>query len=121
MSTDKKVLLVLRSTPYGSSLARSGIDAGLAAAAFEQSVSLLFLGAGVLQLVPGQNGRALGVRDLGKLLASLPLYDIDRIYADAAAAERFGVDLTTASVSVTPVDVTEMRDLLDASDTVLGF
>ncbi len=55
-----KLLVAVRHAPYGGSLAKTAIDTALAAAAFEQDVSVLFLGAGVLNLVPGQDGHALG-------------------------------------------------------------
>lgn len=121
MSSNRKVLLLMRSSPYGASLGRSGLDTGLAAAAFEQPVSLLFLGAGVLQLAGGQDGRAVGTRDVGRLLSSLPLYDIDSVYADADSARRLGVDLSASPITVEPLEDAVMRELLAEADVVLGF
>ena len=66
-------LVILRHAPYGSGLARAAVDATLAAGAFEQAVSILFLGDGVLCLLPGQDGHSVGSRDLDRVIASLPL------------------------------------------------
>ncbi len=118
---DKSILFVCRQSPYGSSLARAGLDAALAAAAFEQPVNLLFLGTGVLQLDADQDGRAIGQRDQGKLLASFPLYDIDQVYADADAIKRHGLDTANCALPVIALGGAEMQQLLTQSDHVLGF
>jgi tRNA 2-thiouridine synthesizing protein C len=51
----KRLLVIMRHSPYGSSIARASIDTVLAMAVFEQPVSLLFAGDGALQLLPGQD------------------------------------------------------------------
>ena len=58
----KRMLVVIRQPPYGSSLGRSGLDTALATAAFDQPVDLLFLGDGVLNLQPGQDSAVLGLK-----------------------------------------------------------
>ncbi|MDX1735029.1 MAG: sulfurtransferase complex subunit TusC, partial [Halioglobus sp.] len=85
----RRTLLVIRHSPYGGSLARSAVDTALAAAAFDQPVTLLFMGDGVLQLLPGQDSKAAGMKNIGRQLASLPLYDIDKVYLDSDAAARY--------------------------------
>lgn len=92
MTTNSNSLLVLtRRAPYGSSLARSALDTALAAAAFEQSVSLLFQGEGVLQLLPEQASDDLGTRNHRRVLDSLPLYGIETLYVDAPALAALGM------------------------------
>jgi tRNA 2-thiouridine synthesizing protein C len=120
-TNNKRLLLLIRHPPYGSSLARASIDVALAAAAFEQAVSLLFVGDGVLQLVPDQDTQQQGVRNLGKLLASLPLYEIEQVYVDAEAADRYHLDLTTAPVSAQALDRQAMSRLLLTHDHLMGF
>lgn len=118
---DKSLLLLIRHSPYGSSLARASIDVALAAAAFDQAVSLLFVGDGVLQLLPEQHTEEQGVRNLGKLLASLPLYDIEQVYVDAQAAARYQLDLNTTAVTTQALDREAMSRLLLTHDHLLGF
>ncbi len=117
----KRLLLVVRHSPYGSSLARASIDAALAAAAFEQPVTLLFASDGVLHLLPDQDTAAIGRRNSGRLLSSLPLYDIETVYADRAAVECYSIDLAAAPLPTKAVDETGMRDLIAQCDHVLGF
>jgi len=120
-AASKRTLLILRRSPYGSSLSRAGIDTALAFAAFDQEISLLFAGDGVLQLLPDQDTGLAGVRNLGRLLASLPLYDIEQVYVDAAAAARYGVDLADAPLATVALDGDGIRRLLDDHDHLLGF
>ena len=113
--------MVVRQSPYGSSLARASLDTALAAAALEQPVSLLFMGDGVLQLIPGQQSEAIGVKNIGRLLASLPLYDIESVYIDAGAAARYQLDTSNLVLPVRPVDPAAIRVLINHCDHVIGF
>jgi tRNA 2-thiouridine synthesizing protein C len=117
----KSLLIVIRRSPYGSSLARASLDVALAAAAFEQPLNLLFMGDGVLQLMAEQDSQAIGVKNIGRLLASLPLYDIERVYVDGEAATRYGIDLGNAPVAAQALDGPGMRQLMVGCDHLLGF
>ena len=111
------LLIILRHTPYGSSLARAGIDTLLAAGAFEQKVSVLFMGSGVFQLLPGQDGKLLGSRNLFKLLSSLPLYDIETIHVQ----DRPGLDSGQFPPGAQLLDRAGVRELIARHDHVISF
>lgn len=117
----KSILVVSRHAHPGSSLPRSALDTVLAAAAFDQPVALLFQGEGVLQLLPGQDSRAAGVRNLRKVIDSLPLYDIETLYVDAAAASAFGLQRDALPAGARWLDAAGIRALLARHDHVLGF
>lgn len=117
----KSILVVSRHAHPGSSLPRSALDTALAAAAFDQPVTLLFLGEGVLQLLPGQDSGAAGVRNLRKVLDSLPLYEIETVYVDAAAAAAFGLQRDALPPQTEWLDAAGMQALLARHDHVLGF
>ena len=119
--TGHSLLVIVRQPPYGSSLARAALDTALASAAFEQAVSVLFMGDGVLQLMPDQDSEAIGVKNIGRLLASLPLYDIETVYVDANAARRYQLDLAAAPLPVRALDGKGMRKLMTGCDHLLGF
>lgn len=116
-----RLLLVSRHAPYGNSLARSALDTALAAGAFDMAPALLFMGEGVLQLLPGQDPSATGTRNHGKVLDSLPLYDIDRLYVDGTALAAYGLaDMPLPDAAVV-VDPAAIRKLLQTADHLLGF
>lgn len=89
-------------------------------AAFDQTVSLLLLDDGVLQLLPKQ-APATAQKNIAKILQSLALYDINRVYADADAMQRRGINPDDTVVPVTPVDAVAIAALLLQYRTVLSF
>ncbi|MCB1676161.1 MAG: sulfurtransferase complex subunit TusC [Halioglobus sp.] len=117
----KRHLVVVRRAPYGASLARTAIETALATAAFDQPVDVLFLGDGVLQLLGQQDSRDSGSRNMGSLLASLPLYDIETVYVDAESAARYGVNLASSPVAAKVLTPAQVHALMDRSDKLLGF
>jgi len=112
---------VLRHSPYGASLARASLDVALASAAFEQPVDLLFLGDGVLQLQSDQDSQSPGIKNRGRQLASLPLYDINCVYVDAEAAARYNLDLAKAPLDTRTLDPGEVHQLMVEYNHLLGF
>ncbi len=115
------VLIVLRTAPYGSGLARAAIDTALAAGAFDQPVAVLLQGRGVLNLMPGQDGSALGRPTLSRVIDSMPLYGIETVHVDEAAAVQFGLPLNELPGYARPCTPAELRELLESHDHLLGF
>ena len=113
--------MIVRHSPYGQSLARAAIDTALAAAAFEQAVNVLFQGAGVLNLLPQQDGRTLGLRDQGRVIDSMPLYDIETLYVDAPALARYGIEPGSLPRQARLLEAGDLREQLLAHDHLLSF
>lgn len=70
----KRFLFLVQRLPVGGQQAREALDAALTAAAFDQSVQLLFLDDGVWQLKNGQRSGA--GHNPAALYRSLDLYDV---------------------------------------------
>ena len=119
-SRRKRHLLVLRHAPYGSSLARASGDLALAMGAFEQDFDILFIGDGVLQLLPQQQADEIGLKNVGRALSSLPLVDVDVVYADADALAAHGLDPQDLLLPVRPLRGDELRRLLCNCDHLVG-
>ena len=117
----KRILIVLRHSPYGSSLAKAAVDVALATAAFEQRVDVLFAGDGVLQLMRDQESHGVGRKNIGRQLASLPLYDIERVYVDAEAAARYNLDTDNTPFDAQLLSPADMHQLLVAYDHLMGL
>ncbi len=116
----KRQLLVLRHAPYGSSLARASVDLALAMGAFEQDFEILFLGDGVLQLLPMQQADQIGLKNVGRALSSLPLVDVTRVYVDADALERHGLDPESLLLPAEPLRGEALRSLLSDCDHLVA-
>ncbi|MHA7815161.1 MAG: DsrE family protein [Pseudohaliea sp.] len=117
----KATLLVMNRAPYAGSLARAGLDAALAYAAFDQPTSVLFAGPGVLQLAPAQAPAAIGRKSLRRLIDSMPLYDLEAVYADGEALACHGLAADDLPAFVTVLDLAGQRDVQDRHEHVLSF
>lgn len=117
----KRYLIICRRPPYGESYAREALDVALAAAAFDQPVTLLFLGDGVMQLLKAQDTIAIGEKSFEKQLSALPLYDIDTMYIDAHALNQRGFTIADLSLSTQTVSENEIVALVKNHDVVLNF
>ncbi len=116
-----QTLIISRHSPYGGGLARAALDAALAAAAFDHPPGLLFLGAGVLQLIADQDSSAITRRNHARVLASLPLYEVAAIFADQAALARYGLQAAKLAVPVRPLDAAGIRRLLAQYRHLMSF
>ena len=115
------MLVVFTQAPYTGSLARSGLDLALAAAAFEQPLSVLFIGEGVLQLLPEQDTTKLGIRNMAKTLASMPLYGVETLYVDAHSLDTLGIAKTCLPDYCETLAPSAVRELLSNHDHVVGL
>ncbi len=114
-------LVVLSHSPYGSPLARSALETVMAGAVFDQPVALLLRGAGVLAALPEQDGQCIGRRSPGRMLASLPYYDVETLYVDAAAVADYGIDVDTLPAQARLLDASSQRALLLSYRHILGY
>lgn len=117
----KKTLFIQHHAPYGSESPQEQIDALLVAATFGQSVSVLFQDDGVWQLLPQQDGKALARRTLAAQLQALELYDVNKLYADAASLLERGLEADMLAFPVTVLSSAELQQLLAEQDMVLRF
>ena len=116
----KKILYLLRQSPYSGSRAVEAIESALVAGVFDQDVSVLFKDDGVYQLLSGQDGARLGNRTVSNVAAALPEYGVERLYVcEDSLAQR----LLTAADLVLPVAVaskTQQTQLINSHDVVLN-
>ncbi len=112
------LLVVSRHGPYDGQRARSALELALAAAAFDRDVALLLLGNGVRQLQSAQSTPA-GKKNHGKMMASLPLYDMEQVYVDATALAANGITPMAGGPDVVQLTPDEIRALCDSCEQVL--
>ena len=118
----KSLLVVVRRSPYGSSLARTSLEVALSGTTFEQNVGVLFMGDGVFHLLPGQDTGTLGVRNIAKLIASFPLYELDSLFADETALRHHGIAQQQAlPQNIEWLDNRAMVELLTRYDHIMSF
>ena len=89
----KKFMYVNRKAPYGTVYALESLEVVLIGAAFDQDVSLAFIGDGVYQLTKGQKTEAIGQKNFSPVYAALGDYDVNKIYVEKESLEERGLSL----------------------------
>ena len=121
MDTKKSVLIINRSAPYGSSNAKESIDVALTCSIFEMPISLLFMDAGIYQLLKQQDGKRVEQKNLASILSSLPMYDIENLYVSQDTLNEYALQLDELCLPVEVLSSKEIADLVNQHDTVLSF
>ena len=82
---------------------------------------LLFDGDGVFQLLPNQDGTALGVRNHSQLLEALPAFEVERCFVAAPALAQRSLAPETLALPGRLLDGEEVAALLRSADVVLTY
>jgi len=117
----KKFLYVNRKAPYGTIYALESLEVVLIGAAFEQDVSLAFLGDGVYQLVKGEDTKALEVKNFSPTYRALEDYDVTKIYVDDEALKARGLSEEDLVIPVEVVSAERMAEIMESQDVILSF
>ncbi|TQV73459.1 sulfurtransferase complex subunit TusC [Exilibacterium tricleocarpae] len=117
----KKIMVINTHAPYGKATARESLDAVLAASAYDQDLSLLFLGDAVFQLLQQQDTAALEAKSLSTALPVLPLYDVTAIYAQQSALDARGLTRADLVLDVECLENHQITALMDSQDILLSF
>lgn len=118
----KKILLLSRHAPYGTSIARDAIDAALATAVYDQDLSILFMDDGVFQLLKEQDAQSISQKSFTSLLSALPYYDIEKVYVHKESLEQRCISPTELVVSdMHMVSSVEVVSLFSQQEHILSF
>ena len=110
-------LIVIRNSLYGNSSVPAGLDMALAAAAFDQSVTVLFESAGLTALAAGDSG-PIERKNTGRMVGALALYGVERILALAESPE---AEKLCKTPGVTLVDRALRDALFQTHDMITVF
>ncbi len=109
----KKILLINRHAPYGSSTAKEALDVALAAAVYDQDLSLLFMDDG---------GQKINQKKISSILSALPLYDINKIYIHQESLKQRKIeDKDLLIENATILTNEQVSILLNHQDHILSF
>ncbi|TNG00678.1 MAG: sulfurtransferase complex subunit TusC [Gammaproteobacteria bacterium] len=89
----KKFMYVNRRAPYGTIYAWESLEVVLIGAAFDQDVSLAFMGDGVFQLTKGQDTSAASMKNFSPTYSALGDYEVTKIYVEKESLEERGLTL----------------------------
>lgn len=117
----KKFLYVNRRAPYGTIYALESLEVVLIGAAFEQDVSLAFIGDGVYQLTKGQNTKGIEMKNFSPTFRALEDYDVTKLYVEQEALQARGLTETDLVVPVEVVSAQRMTEIMEEQDVILSF
>jgi len=117
----KRFLYVNRKAPYGTIYGLESLEVVLIGAAFEQDVSLAFLGDGVYQLVKGQDTKGLEVKNFSPAFGALEDYDVTKLYVEEEALQTRGLSAADLVVPVQVVSTQRMAEIMEDQDVILSF
>lgn len=107
----------MQHSPYQSSLAAEALEFALALSAFNQSVALLFIDQGVLQLLPQQHADQISYKNFTQAYEGLSLFDIKDVYISQASLQQY--KLQDLLIQPQVVDDLKTASLIAAHDIVL--
>ncbi|MBA1443612.1 MAG: sulfurtransferase complex subunit TusC [Chromatiales bacterium] len=133
--TIKKFMYLNRRAPYGTIYAWESLEVVLIGAAFDQDVSLAFIGDGVYQLLEGQDTSESGMKNFSTTYKALGDYDVTKLYVEKESLEERGLTLDdlmpltwedededwAEKDSIRLVSRAELADVLDDQDIIYSF
>ena len=104
----KKLMFVMQKPPHGSIYPYEGLEFILISGAYEQEISLVFLGDGVYNIKKDQDTSELGIKGFVKTYRTLEGYDIEKLYVDKKSMEDRGL---TVDDLIIPVEVKTSKEI----------
>jgi len=117
----KKCLYVNRRAPYGTSYALEAIDAVLIGSAFDQDISLLFIGDGVFQLKRDQDTTDIEMKNFSPAYSVFEMYDVEKLYVSKEAMAARGLKKRDLVVDVEVLSDNTIKNLMDEHDVIFSF
>lgn len=116
----KKYLFVLRKPAHSGAYLQEMLDIILTTAAFDQSVSILWLDDAVFQLKNHQHPEITGMKDTAAMLQSLSLYDVTNLYIETESLQEHGLTLNALSLPVQALHRQEIGAFMQGFDVVFA-
>ena len=113
----KSLLIALTQAPLASSNNQEAFDLALAAASFDQDVTLVFEGDAIYQLTMNQNPSDVGRKNLPKMMKAFPMYGIEKLYI-FMASDTEQIEIPN---NIEVLDDQSYRQLLSESDSIIRF
>ncbi|TLU88647.1 MAG: sulfurtransferase complex subunit TusC [Chlorobium sp.] len=115
----KKILHVMRHAPHGTVYTYEGLEMILMMAAYEQDLTVVFIGDGVYALKKEQDTTDIGVKGYARTFAALGDYDVEKLYVDRISLEERGLTEEDLEVGVEILDSETIGRLMKEQDVVI--
>ncbi|NQZ09472.1 MAG: sulfurtransferase complex subunit TusC [Algicola sp.] len=115
----KTIAIINTQSPFNTPAGRDSLDLALIFGAFEQPVTVIFLGDGVYQLLDGQNPEAIDTKDYLSTMKAFELYDIEHIVCGLDDMKNRGISVNKLSMPVEALPNAQIGELLNTFDHVI--
>jgi tRNA 2-thiouridine synthesizing protein C len=112
---------LFRSAPHGSNAGREGVDALLAASAYCEDITVLFVGDGVYQLLLGQEPNGILSKDYAPMLKLFDLYDIEQVFVCADSLAERGLAQADLVIDAEALNTEQLKVKLQQAGKLLSF
>ena len=116
----KSYLFVLRKPAHNGAYLQEMLDIILTTAAFDQSVSILWLDDAVFQLKNQQQPEVLGMKDTAAMFHSLALYDVTDLYIETESLQQRGLSVNALCLPVQALPRKEIGMFMQGFDVVFA-
>lgn len=115
----KKIMHVLRHAPHGTIYSYEGLEMILIMAAYEQDLSVVFIGDGVYAIKKNQDTAGIGIKGFAKTFMALDGYDVEKLYVDRISLEERGLSEEDLLVDVEVLDSSAIGALMNGQDVII--
>ncbi|MEI6757762.1 MAG: sulfurtransferase complex subunit TusC [Chlorobium sp.] len=115
----KKIMHVLRHAPHGTIYTYEGLEMILIMAAYEQDLSLAFIGDGIYALKKNQDTAGIGIKGFARTFMALDGYDVEKLYVDQHSLEERGLTVEDLVVDVEVMSSAEIGRLMKEQDVII--
>lgn len=119
--TAKKLLYVFSGAPYSEASGQDGLDALLMGAAFDQSVSALFLHDGLFLLKTDQNVARSGLKQFTRAFRALDDFGVENAYVCERSMRARGLSSDDFCIEIAVLSYPEITQLINAQNRVFTF
>ncbi|ASQ89564.1 sulfurtransferase complex subunit TusC [Prosthecochloris sp. GSB1] len=115
----RKIMHVMRRAPHGTIYTYEGLEMILIMAAYEQDLSVAFIGDGVYALKKDQQTEGIGIKGFSRTFMALDGYDVEKLYVDEASLAERGLSEEDLLVDVEIMDSGAIGRLMNEQDVVI--
>ncbi len=109
----------MRRAPHGSIYTYEGLEMILIMAAYEQDLSVVFIGDGVYAIKDDQNTDGIGIKGFARTFMALEMYDVEKLYVDKESLEERGLSEDDLIVDVEVLTSEEIGKLMNEQDVIV--
>jgi tRNA 2-thiouridine synthesizing protein C len=117
----EKLMIVFRTSPYGTIYAFEGLENVLIMGAYDQDISVLFVDDGVYAIKEGMDTEATGIKNFSPTFRALEAYDIEKVYVDKGSMEERGLSVDDLVIDPEIIEASDVEKMMEEQKNFFIF